>query len=361
MNTIYDPNPSPLNYTWKYGKDEDVIFVFTTNSSSGWITTNITFDMELLETVNKNTTCYGYWISLVDDTTGQILAADCMRAFPMWMNNMKVHIGNMRFRDLFIPGTHDSGAALNNSNIEDISLLKYLITQDETIKSQLYHGIRYLDIRIGYYGHLVPKFWVNHAIQRIQPLDYVLKQVREFVKDTNEIVIFDVQEFPVGFGDNLQIHEELVKYLEDHLTDVLVTNLVWSATLNEIWATGKNVIVGYDLNKVVEKHPVTMSVSVQHKWGDVLNLPDLRKHLEWVAHLMALNETSRPISAMAELTPDFWGIIMDLYQGLRVMTDKVNADVSRWYQNEWANITNVVSVDFYRGTNIIKTAINSNF
>lgn len=60
------------------------------------------------------------------------------------------------------------------------------------------HGVRYLDIRVGYYRGAEPKFWVNHGISRQQPLSKVLQQVRDFVLETNEIVIFDVQEFPVG-------------------------------------------------------------------------------------------------------------------------------------------------------------------
>lgn len=60
------------------------------------------------------------------------------------------------------------------------------------------HGVRYLDIRVGYYRATEPQFWVNHGISRQQPLIKTLRQVRDFVLETNEIVIFDVQEFPVG-------------------------------------------------------------------------------------------------------------------------------------------------------------------
>lgn len=60
------------------------------------------------------------------------------------------------------------------------------------------HGVRYLDIRVGYYRGTEPQFWVNHGISRQQPLDKIMRQVREFVLETNELVIFDVQEFPVG-------------------------------------------------------------------------------------------------------------------------------------------------------------------
>lgn len=60
------------------------------------------------------------------------------------------------------------------------------------------HGVRYLDIRVGYYRGTEPQFWVNHGISRQQPLNKVMRQVRDFVLETNELVIFDVQEFPVG-------------------------------------------------------------------------------------------------------------------------------------------------------------------
>lgn len=60
------------------------------------------------------------------------------------------------------------------------------------------HGVRYLDIRVGYYRGNEPQFWVNHGISRQQPLHKVMHQVRDFVLETNELVIFDIQEFPVG-------------------------------------------------------------------------------------------------------------------------------------------------------------------
>lgn len=74
----------------------------------------------------------------------------------------------------------------------------FCFAQDDDIYSQLMHGVRYLDIRIGYYRASQPVFWVNHGITRQQSLAKVLQQVRDFVLETNEIVIFDIQEWPVG-------------------------------------------------------------------------------------------------------------------------------------------------------------------
>lgn len=68
------------------------------------------------------------------------------------------------------------------------------------------HGVRYLDIRVGYYRATEPQFWINHGISRQQPLIKILRQVRDFVLETNEIVIFDVQEFPVGEYNHLIIN-----------------------------------------------------------------------------------------------------------------------------------------------------------
>ena len=115
------------------------------------------------------------------------------------MNEIRDVIKNYRFRSLFIPGTHDSASFRYNfkPSMETI-VSKYTLTQDDDIRSQLIHGIRYIDLRVGYYRSTDVKFWVNHGISRLHPLIDVLHQVKDFVEATNEIVILDFQEFPVG-------------------------------------------------------------------------------------------------------------------------------------------------------------------
>lgn len=142
------------------------------------------------------------------------------------------------------------------------------------------HGVRYLDIRIGYYRATQPQFWVNHGITRQQTLENVLQQVRDFVEDTNEIVIFDVQEFPVGFGKNLDVHRKLVHYIHSQISDLLVDPLLtWDAKLEDIWQTKQNVILSYDFVGVVQEFPSILFQSVQQKWGNVQNLEDLKRFL----------------------------------------------------------------------------------
>jgi len=76
-------------------------------------------------------------------------------------------------------------------------------------------GIRYLDIRVGYYpsisngtvldedGNHINKFWVfNHDVIRITPFSEVLKDVKDFLDVArDEVVIMNFHRFPVGQVD----------------------------------------------------------------------------------------------------------------------------------------------------------------
>lgn len=176
------------------------------------------------------------------------------------------------------------------------------------------HGVRYLDIRIGYYRATQPHFWVNHGISRQQPLEKVLQQVRDFVEDTDEIVIFDIQEFPVGFGKKLDIHRRLVRYIHGEIGEVLVDpTLSWDATLENIWQSKRNIILGYDYVAVVQEFPSIVFQSVQQRWGNVQSLEDLKSHLAPRTNMFTMQvflDTSslrvRPSSLLitfAQLTP----------------------------------------------------------
>ena len=70
--------------------------------------------------------------------------------------------------------------------------------QDEDILGQLIYGARYLDIRVGYYASQEIEWWGSHGVVAVVPFQTVINDVKTFLNNTDEIVIFDVQEFPVG-------------------------------------------------------------------------------------------------------------------------------------------------------------------
>lgn len=62
---------------------------------------------------------------------------------------------NLSLPMLFVPGTHNSGSdKINSISKRDVGskLESLVLTQDESIWNQLVYGIRYFDLRIGYYS-----------------------------------------------------------------------------------------------------------------------------------------------------------------------------------------------------------------
>ncbi|XP_059615203.1 PI-PLC X domain-containing protein 3 [Phlebotomus argentipes] len=350
------------NINWQYGPNyRDVLVEMYPQDKQGWATTDIIFDRDLVRQVNRNTTCYGYWATILRKS-GRILMTRCFRAFPTWMNDLRRKIENLRFKDLFIPGTHDSSSYMDNFHPHNETVVtKYSLTQDDDIRTQLLHGIRYLDIRVGYYRASKPQFWANHGISRQHPLQEILQQIKDFVQETNEIVIVDIQEFPVGFGKTKDIHRLLVNFLQQELKGFLVEpGLTWRGTLKQMWSSRKNIVLAYDKSSVVYEFGSILFESVEQRWPNKQTLDELRRHMTFSRNQMTGSFGNRPWAEMAELTPSAWGVITDLYGGLRRMADDVNRHVSRWYASDFGAGANVVALDFYRGTTIIETALRWN-
>lgn len=114
-----------------YGpNNNDVLYWIQPVNQTGWQTTNIIFDKNLLSAINVNTTCYGYWAIYLDKNYEPV-EHTCIRAYATWMNDHRNVIEQFKFRDLFIVGTHDSGSYrmnFNASNNETV-VTKYSLTQ----------------------------------------------------------------------------------------------------------------------------------------------------------------------------------------------------------------------------------------
>ncbi|XP_059220983.1 PI-PLC X domain-containing protein 2 isoform X3 [Stomoxys calcitrans] len=339
-----------------------IVAALTPTASSLWFTTGVPFDYSLSKAVTAQTSCYGFWATYINGN-GTILASTCLHAYPRWMNEMKSTIGRLRFRDLFIPGSHDSGSyRLNFNPLHQENLVtKYSLCQDDDIRGQLMHGIRYLDIRVGYHPNTPELFFINHGIVRQRPLVEIIDQVKEFVEETNEIIIFGLKEFPVGFGKNLTVHHKLAHFLKDHFGELVVhPSATWRATLNDIWSRKQNVILAYDKQEVVQLYPHLLFGSVEQRWGNVQKWADLEAFLRANSDNDVSRLTSRPVADMAELTPKAWDVILNKYGGLRKMADRVNWRVSQLYANDLAANANIVAIDYYRGTTIVETALDWN-
>lgn len=263
----------------------EVLSQVTPTQRKQWFQSMIPFDYKESANVTKETRCYAFWATYLN-SQGNILKTQCLKAEPTWMNDMRSLIGDFRMRDLFIPGTHDSGSYIPNftpGRLETI-VTKYALTQDDDIRGQLYHGARYLDIRVGYFKNKEHIFYITHGITRQRPLIEVINHVRDFVLDTNEIVIFGVKEFPVGFGKDLQVHRLLVSFLRKQFGELIIDpGRSWTVQLNDIWRRKQNVFIAYDKFEVVAEFPEVLFPSVEQRWGNVRTWDKLERHLRSVS------------------------------------------------------------------------------
>lgn len=119
--------------TWKFGRNNrTALYAIQPDDENGWLTTHIPFDNELSKSVTFHTKCYGFWAIHIDHNNGNnVLAQACISAQPTWMNDMRDHIKNFRFCNLFIVGSHDSGSFRSNYNPHghDSIVTKYSLTQ----------------------------------------------------------------------------------------------------------------------------------------------------------------------------------------------------------------------------------------
>lgn len=223
---------------WVVDGGREILFDTMLNTSSGRQQTHLKHNFAKNRRLDIDTGCYSFWYSLIVDE--EIISSGCLQTNGYWMNDMREQIKDRKFRELFIPGTHDSASYKYNfdPNRMETLVTRYTLTQDDDIYSQLVHGIRYLDIRVGYYRSNDQKFWANHGISRLFPLSDILRQVKEFVDATNEIVILDFQEFPVGFGKSIDVHKQLAFYLFNEVRNVLST-LIWGILVVQLKAPDK--------------------------------------------------------------------------------------------------------------------------
>ncbi|XP_075233049.1 PI-PLC X domain-containing protein 2-like [Lycorma delicatula] len=346
---LYDFDP-----TKKSGKPLYSASVF---NSTGWITTNIT---EVQNSTLPNTFtkyCLGFWAVYVRGDSSALSASSCLSTEPRWMEETWYAISRLTLANLFIPGTHNSAAYKESfSPYMNTIIYKYTYNQEINVLNQLKWGARALDLRIGYYPtDLDEVWWCNHDFVKIRPLRQILQDVKTFLRNTQEIVILDFHNFPVGFSkDRTEKHMKLVSFIEEEMKDYLApASLGWSVSLNVLKLTGRRAILAYNAKEFRTGYTWA---PVQQKWGNVQNVAEFSTYFEDIFS----SQVSAPWAAMVQLTPHAFDVLFDSLGGLRNMAVKVNPVVTSWFNGKWGRLCHIVDCDFIRGTGIVKAAIKWN-
>lgn len=234
-----------------------------------------------------------------------------------WMGNLSGIIGNMKLRELVLPGTHDSGtyAITEKSDIAPDSFIDVLLADIEKLKEQIHNlpffrgkpqdsklnefiskwgksqskttyeqlqgGIRYFDLRLLQKND--GQMFLVHGMYSVN-IDSVINDVSRFIKEhPKEIIILDFNHL----YNMKSAHETLFNKLNTSLTDILGKSKLIprsqtvNQTLNELWKGNQQVIVIYDDKETVNKHPELWSQdSIFSPWPNKQNTDDLKSSLQ---------------------------------------------------------------------------------
>ncbi|XP_063609211.1 uncharacterized protein LOC134783317 isoform X4 [Penaeus indicus] len=328
------------------------LFWDTPFSTSGRLTTNVSETRPELAALAMGG-CVGHWVGYVRN--GLCVAAQCLAAHPQWLWDNKDVLGSRSLRSLMLPGTHNAGS-YSVKDTDDV-VTAWVVCQDEDIISQLLYGIRYLDLRVGYYPDSPELLWINHDLVRWRPLVEVLSQINAFLTISHDPVLIDIHRMPVGFEHHEAI-QLLLSAMNETLGDHFLSERYGSqVTLDQVWATGRRAIFAFADIDVSEEEDWVWPPLPQ-AWANAQTLEDLRGYLD--TQMARRAASPRLWAAMVHLTPTFLDLLFRSHEGVRGMADRANPAVTIWLQKRWAHLANIVASDFFRGNDIVNVAIRTN-
>ncbi|XP_022177877.1 PI-PLC X domain-containing protein 1-like [Myzus persicae] len=335
---------------------------YPVNATFGYLETDLTVSTKTIQLFCHDgqfkSQCFLYWVAYVSGDTP--LATNCLKSQPNWMDELPDKIKSLGLDSLFLPGTHDSGA-YDTAQKLPIYFEKYVYTQDLDVLSQLCHGARYLDLRVGFDNQSEHLWWLHHEVYPVRPLSHILRDIQTFVEATNEIVIVEFHKFQTGFSKNPSVHLELYEfvtfYLGEHMAEI-----GWNKSLKDLQTQGRRVIVTYNylpMTANYDNYYENLWTPVPRYWPNAQKLTTFEDYVR--LHINETQNKTGVTALMAELTPTPLDVIFNRGDGLRHMSSMVNKLLFKWFATpEWGGNFNIVAVDFLQSTNIIDAAIHWN-
>ncbi|XP_026319244.1 uncharacterized protein LOC113229776 [Hyposmocoma kahamanoa] len=316
----------------------------------------------------RGTHCLWPWIG-GGATNVEII--NCLKIQPTWMQDNADLINNLRLGELALPGTHNAGSWRFNSPISDAARDLFVLCQDRSIWSQLVHGIRYLDFRASYYNTYPnedDRYWLNHNFVRVRPLVPLLREIRQFLDSTRELVILHFHQFPVGFEENnvlnRNVHAGLLRIIERELGPHIARahDFPWTAgsrgpVLSSFINANRRLIVPYNQDRIVSENN-WLFPQLPHLWANTNNVDELFRYLDNQLQTQNPRPTSRnPMhSAMAQTTLTATDIAL-FRSSIRQAANDVNHRVTWRLLNQWRRTSNIIASDFFLGNDVIDMSI----
>jgi len=291
----------------------------------------------------------------------EVVAEACLQSEPGWMEFHRESLQELKIGDLMLVGAHDAGAYREYQGIGDDNwATSAVFAQEEDLLHQLIWGARFLDIRAGFYPTTDERFWLVHGIIKTHPMMEGINDVKEFLANTREIVVWEINGFEQHW--TAEAHLEYKTLLVEQFGRWLVTpgELGWETSLREIWSREDlpvdegRIIITYNNGGYTD--PDFFFREVNERWGNVDEPTELRSYLETEVANAKANPTSyRPWKPNCQMTPNEEDIIGGRWSGLRQMADAVNRNVTAWWRDDWSDLPSTFPIhDFVRSTNMVQ-------
>merc|ERR1719500_1978505 len=173
------------------------------------------------------------WVRVYEDGFQEVVAEACLQSEPGWMEFHRESLQELKIGDLMLVGAHDAGAYRDYQGVGDDNwATSAVFAQEEDLLHQLIWGVRFVDIRCGFYPTTEERFWLVHGIIKTHPMIEGIHDVKTFLQNTQEIVVWEINEFEQVW--TAAAHEEYKALLISEFNDWLVRpgDLGWKTPLN---------------------------------------------------------------------------------------------------------------------------------
>ncbi|XP_057575160.1 PI-PLC X domain-containing protein 1 [Hippopotamus amphibius kiboko] len=295
-----------------------------------------------------------------------------------WMAALCSRLWDVPLHHLSLPGSHDtmtyclnkkSPIAHNESWMLRLLskvlpcvtrpvVLKWSVTQVLTVTEQLDAGVRYLDLRI---AHMVEGSEKNlhfvHMVYTTALVEDTLTEISEWLENhPREVVILACRNFE---RMTEELHEYLVTCIKNIFGDMLCPRGE-VPTLRQLWSRGQQVLVSYEEEASVSRHP-QLWPAIPYWWGNQVKPQDLVRYLE------RMKSCGRPgglFVAGINLTENLEYVLVHLSASLERMTLPGLPYLCAWVRGQrpgpGARCTNIIAGDFIGADAFVSDVIGLN-
>ncbi|XP_047394235.1 PI-PLC X domain-containing protein 1 [Sciurus carolinensis] len=311
-------------------------------------------------------------------TRGSFRSLPCTNANADWMSALCPRLWDVPLHHLSIPGSHDTMTyCLNRKSpvshresrllqlmskvapcVTRPMVLKWSVTQALDVTEQLDAGVRYLDLRI---AHMLQGSEKNlhfvHMVYTTALVEDTLTEISEWLEQhPREVVILACRNFE---GMTEDLHEYLVACIKNIFGDMLCPRGELP-TLRQLWARGQQVLLSYEDEASVRRHP-ELWPGIPYWWGNKVKTEALIRYLE------AMKSCGRPgglFVAGTNLTENLEYVLAHPSASLKRMTLPSLPALSAWVRQQCpgpgARCTNIIAGDFVGADSFVGDVIGLN-